>query len=105
MRASRLVAVAALALSLLTACGPHNPQNNQAAAPKPVAASPAVPTVCKGLGSKDLALCLELVRREATHQDLGGGASTDTPNGTTLAIECRDQYEGEELTSCLGQPA
>lgn len=64
--------------------------------PKPL---PAALKACDGVDARYQGACIALALRPSYTID-----NTHTPNGIALVAECRDQYRGQELISCLTQP-
>lgn len=66
------------------------------ALPKPLAGALSA---CHGIDPRWQGYCIALYLRPAYDID-----NTHTPAGPALVKECRDQYRGQELASCLTQP-
>jgi hypothetical protein len=59
---------------------------------------------CRGLSRGDMARCIDLALRPPYHVTMPGGASADVPSGLARVRECRTQYRGTELHTCIWQP-
>jgi len=64
--------------------------------PKPLAGALKA---CEGIDARYQGYCIGLYLRPSVKID-----NTFTPAGPALVKECRDQYRGQELASCLTQP-
>jgi curli biogenesis system outer membrane secretion channel CsgG len=94
--------ILAAALAGLSACASSDAAPEAVATVKPVAATPTVPAVCVGVPQTMMKDCIALAARPATKSTLpDGSAEVEEPAGEALVTECRSQYTGEELATCL----